>query len=162
RGAATSVTFVTGHEDPTKERETVDWSALAKSGGTIVLYMGIRRLPQIVLQLIKGGLDRSTPAAAVQWGTHPHERTVLPPPATLVREIERHELKAPVVTIIGDVVALRRDISWFETRPLFGRRIVVTRARAQASALSGRLAKLGAQVFEMPATKIEPVDPEPL
>jgi uroporphyrinogen III methyltransferase/synthase len=162
RGSATSVTFVTGHEDPTKERETVDWSALARSGSTIVLYMGIRRLPQIVMELIKGGLAASTPAAAVQWGTHPHQRTVVATLATLTDEIELNRLKAPVITIIGDVVALRRDISWFETRPLYGRRVVVTRARAQASSLSERLTALGAKVLEMPATKITPVDPAPL
>jgi uroporphyrinogen III methyltransferase/synthase len=162
RGAATSVTFVTGHEDPRKDHETVDWTALARGGGTIVLYMGIRKLPRIVMELIKGGLAANTPAAAVQWGTHPHQRTVVATLATLADEIALSGIKAPVVTVIGDVVALRRDISWFETRPLYGRRVVVTRARAQASSLSDRLTALGAQVLEMPATKIEPVNPQPL
>ena len=162
RGASTSVTFVTGHEDPSKERDTVDWSALARAGGTIVLYMGVRTLPRIANALIDGGRSEDTPAAAVQWGTHPHQKTVTATLATLAASIEREGLTAPVITVIGDVVNLRREISWFETRPLFGRRIVVTRARSQASSLSDKLAMLGAQVLEMPATKIEPVDPEAL
>src|SRR5262249_36665501 len=160
RGASTSVTFVTGHEDPSKERDTVDWSALARAGGTIVLYMGVRTLPRIAKALIEGGRSPDTPAAAVQWGTHPHQKTVTATLATLAAAIEREGLTAPVITVIGDVVDLRREISWFETKPLFGRRIVVTRAQSQASTLSEKLIALGADVLEMPATKIEPADPE--
>jgi uroporphyrinogen III methyltransferase/synthase len=162
RGASTSVTFVTGHEDPSKERDTVDWSALARAGGTIVLYMGVRTLPRIAKALIDGGRSPDTPAAAVQWGTHPHQKTVTATLSTLAGAIEREGLTAPVITVIGDVVDLRREISWFETRPLFGRRIVVTRAQSQASTLSEKLIALGADVLEMPATKIEPADPEPI
>lgn len=162
RGMSASVTFVTGHEDPSKEGDTVDWSALARTGGTLVLYMGVRRLPHIADALIAGGLDPGTPVAVVQWGTHPHQRTVVTTLSTLAADVERDGLTAPVITIIGDVVALRREISWFETKPLFGRRIVVTRARSQASMLCERLIALGAEVLEMPATKIEPADPEPI
>jgi uroporphyrinogen III methyltransferase/synthase len=124
--------------------------------------MGVRTLPRIAKALTDGGMSPDTPAAAVQWGTHPHQRTVTATLSTLADAIAREELTAPVITVIGDVVSLRRDISWFETRPLFGKRIVVTRARSQAASLSERLIALGAQVLEMPATKIEPVDPEPL
>jgi uroporphyrinogen III methyltransferase/synthase len=162
RGVATSVTFVTGHEDPQKERTTVDWSALARAGGTIVLYMGVKSLPRIADALVAGGLSGDTPAAAVQWGTHPHQRVVVGTVSTLAQVVEREGVTAPVITIIGDVVSLRETISWYDTRPLFGKRIVVTRARSQAASLSERLTALGAQVLEMPATRIERAEAEPL
>ncbi len=162
RGLSTCVTFVTGHEDPAKESTTVDWSALARAGGTIVLYMGVKTLPNISAALIAGGRSPETPAAAVQWGTHPHQRTVVATLATLSSAIEREGLGAPVITVIGDVVRLREEIAWFDRRPLFGKRIVVTRARPQAASLAGALATAGAQVIEMPATRIEPMDSAPL
>jgi uroporphyrinogen III methyltransferase/synthase len=162
RGVATSVTFVTGHEDPTKETTTVNWSALAKSGGTIVLYMGVKTLPNISAALIGGGMSPDTPAAAVQWGTYPKQRTALATLATLSQTIEREGLSAPVITVIGPVAALREEIGWFDRRPLFGKRIVVTRARSQAASLSERLSAFGADVIEMPATRIEPLDSAPL
>jgi len=158
RGAATSVTFVTGHEDPTKDHTTVDWQALARAGGTIVLYMGVKTLPNIVAALIAGGMSSDTPAAAVQWGTHPRQRTVTATVSTLADAIREAGLTAPVITVIGLVVDLRGEIAWFDRRPLFGKRIVVTRAQAQASALTERLAAAGAEVIEMPATRIEPCD----
>lgn len=162
RGVATSVTFVTGHEDPSKEGTTVDWAALARSGGTIVLYMGVKSLPRIAAALVAGGMPADTPAAAVQWGTHPHQRTVTGTVSTLVAAMEQDGISAPVITIIGPVVALRDEIRWFDRRPLFGTRIVVTRARSQAAALSDRLAAAGAEVIEMPATQIQATDPGPL
>ncbi len=158
RGAATSVTFVTGHEDPLKPAETVDWSALARAGGTIVLYMGMKTLRRTTAELIAGGMPPDTPAAAVQWGTYPKQRTCFATLDTLADAVKREGLTAPVITIIGPVVALRDEIAWFERRPLFGRRIVVTRASAQSAELSGRLAALGAEVIEMPATRIEATD----
>jgi len=158
RGAATSVTFVTGHEDPLKPSETVDWSALARAGGTIVLYMGVKTLRRTTAELIAGGMPSSTPAAAVQWGTYPRQRTCVATLETLPDAVKRERLTAPVITIIGPVVALRDEIEWFERRPLFGRRIVVTRASAQSAELSARLASLGAEVIEMPATRIEATD----
>ena len=162
RGVATSVTFVTGHEDPSKEATTIDWAALARSGGTIVVYMGVKRLPRIAAALVAGGMAADTPAAAVQWGTYPHQRTVTGTLTTLASVMDREGISAPVVTIIGQVVALRDEIAWFDRRPLFGKRIVVTRARSQAASLSGRLAAAGAEVIEMPATQIEAADPGPL
>jgi uroporphyrinogen III methyltransferase/synthase len=162
RGLSTSVTFVTGHEDPAKETTTVDWSALAKAGGTIVLYMGVKTLPRIAAALTKGGMPADTPAAAVQWGTYARQRTVSATLATLSATIEREGLTAPVITIIGPVAALRDEIAWFDRRPLFGKRIVVTRARSQAASLSERLAASGAEVVEMPATRIEPVNEDVL
>lgn len=158
RGVATSVTFVTGHEDPSKESAGVDWSALARAGGTIVLYMGVKTLPRISDALVKGGMAPTTPAAAVQWGTYPRQRTVTATLATLSAAIEREGIAAPVITVIGPVVSLRETIAWFDRRPLFGKTIVVTRARSQSATLSGRLAALGADVAEIPATHIEPID----
>lgn len=158
RGHATSVTFVTGHEDPTKDEPETSWAALAQAGGTIVLYMGVKTLPGISRALLDGGMPVDTPAAAVQWGTHPRQRTVVATIATLSDAIARAGLTAPVITIIGDVVALRDQIAWFEHRPLFGRRVVVTRASAQAAGVRDALLELGAEVLETPALRIEPLD----
>jgi uroporphyrinogen III methyltransferase/synthase len=158
RGVATSVTFVTGHEDPAKESAGVNWSALARAGGTIVLYMGVKTLPRISDALVNGGMAPDTPAAAIQWGTYPRQHTVTATLATLSDAIEREGITAPVITVIGPVVSLRETIGWFDRRPLFGKTIVVTRARSQSATLSGRLAAMGADVVEMPATRIEPID----
>jgi len=158
RGLATSVTFVTGHEDPAKGAPTVDWDALARAGGTLVLYMGVRALPRIVQGLHRGGLSPNTPAAAVQWGTHPGQRTVVATLATLEERVLEEGLEAPVIFVIGDVVSLRREIAWFEQRPLFGWRVLVTRAQSPRSTLADELTVAGAQVLEAPATRIEPLD----
>ena len=162
RGLATMVTFVTGHEDPSKPGTSVDWAALARTGGTIVLYMGVKTLPRAAAALIAGGMSAETPAAAVEWGTYPRQRTLIATVATLGDAMRREGVGAPVITIIGPVVSLREEISWFDRRPLFGKRIVVTRARSQAATLSERLAAAGADVVEMPATRIERADDRPL
>lgn len=162
RGLATSVTFVTGHEDPAKASTQTDWDALARVGGTIVIYMGVNTLSSISAALIDGGMAAETPAAAIQWGTHPKQRTVVATLATLADRIAGEGLTAPVVTVIGWSVVLRDEIKWFEGKPLFGRQIVVTRASQQAPALSDRLRDLGAEVLEMPALRIERLDPAPL
>ena len=162
RGTATSVTFVTGHEDPSKGEQQTDWAALARAGGTIVLYMGVKTLPRIADALVAGGMSPDMPAAAVQWGTYPRQRTVVATLATLHDAVEREGLGAPVITVIGQVVALRDEIGWFDRQPLFGKRIVVTRASAQAGSLRGALASLGAEVLELPALRVVPLDAAPL
>jgi len=162
RGIATSVTFVTGHEDPSKDDTQTDWHALARAGGTIVLYMGVKRLPSIAAALVAGGMPADTPAAAVQWGTYARQRTIVATVSTLAERAAAEQLAAPVIMVIGRAVELREEIAWFDVRPLFGRRVVVTRAKAQAGALSERLGALGAEVLEMPATRIEPLDAAPL
>ncbi|GAC1684207.1 MAG: uroporphyrinogen-III C-methyltransferase [Gemmatimonadaceae bacterium] len=154
RGAATSVSFVTGHEDPSKGDATVNWTALAQSGGTIVLYMGVRTLPRIAAALMGAGMAPDTPAAAVQWGTHPRQRTVVATVATLASRAQAEGVTAPVITVIGAVVGLREQIAWYDRRPLFGKRVVVTRAKAQAAALAAELRSRGAEVLELPATRI--------
>ena len=153
RGRASAVAFVTGHEDPTKAASALDWGKLA-GVGTLVVYMGVKRLPQIVEQLTAHGLAPATPAAMVRWGTMPHQRTVT---GTLADIVERsRDVAPPAVLVVGEVVSLREQLAWLERRPLFGRCIVVTRSRAQASTLSARLAALGAEVVEMPTIRIEP------
>src|SRR6267378_6150429 len=162
RGIATSVTFVTGHEDPAKPGTQTNWAALAKSGGTIVLYMGVKTLRKIADALIEGGMPREIPAAAIQWGTLPRQRTVVATLDTLASKAEEQNLTAPVITVIGWAVVLRDELNWFEQRPLFGKRIVVTRATQQAPLLSEKLRELGADVVEMPATQIARLDLAPL
>jgi uroporphyrinogen III methyltransferase/synthase len=162
RAVATSVTFITGHEDPAKGASGTDWAALARTGGTLVLYMGVRRLPDIVSALAAGGMSLDTPAAMVEWGTFPRQRTLTATLGTLVDAARREAISAPSITIIGEVVALRDEIRWFDERPLFGKRVIVTRARARASQLARRLAVLGADVIEAPAIQTEPLDPAPL
>ena len=162
RGSATSVTFVTGHEDPAKDETQTDWAALARTGGTIVLYMGVKTLPRIAAALVAGGMSPDTPAAAVQWGTYPRQRTVVATVTTLADAVEREGLGAPVITVIGPVVGLRDEISWYDRMPLFGKRVVVTRASMQAGGLRAALTSLGAEVLELPALRVVPLDPEPL
>ena len=162
RAVATSVTFVTGHEDPSKESQQTDWGALARAGGTIVLYMGVKRLPAIAAALAAGGLPGTTPAAAVQWATYGKQRTVVATLETLAARAAAEGVEAPVITVIGPAVALREEIAWFDRRPLFGRRVIVTRARAQRGSLAARLRALGADVLEAPTTRLEPLDQAPL
>jgi len=162
RTLSTSVTFVTGHEDPAKPDTQTNWTALAKAGGTIVLYMGVKTLSGISEALIKGGMPGEIPAAAIQWATHPKQRTVVATLETIAAKAEEQNITAPVITVIGWSVVLRDELNWFEHRPLFGKRIVVTRATQQAPILSEKLRELGADAIEMPATQIARLDLEPL
>lgn len=151
RGLSTHFTVVTGHEDPTKGGDDVDWSSLAKAGGTLVILMGAGHVGDIAARLIEGGRAPDTPVAAVRNGTRPDQRTVR---ATLAT-IGDADVSAPSAIVVGEVAGL--DLAWFEQRPLFGRSVVVTRAREQASGLRERLEALGAEVLELPAIEIEPV-----
>lgn len=156
RGMASSVTFVTGHEDPAKTGSGVNWAALAASGGTLVLYMGVKRLREIASTLIDAGLPDEVPAASVEWGTHGRQRTVTGTVSTIADVLSDAGLAAPVITVIGWTVLLREEIAWFDRRPLYGRRILVTRP-AEGSRLAERLRALGAEVLTLPSTRIEPV-----
>lgn len=151
RHSSTSFTVVTGHEDPSVGEGTVDWGAVAKVGGTIVILMGVARIGRIAAALMAGGLPADTPAAAVRWGTRPEQVTVR---ATL-GTIAAQDLAPPSVIVVGEVAAV--DLPWFEQQPLFGRRVVVTRTRQQASSLSTGLRRLGADPIEVPL--IEVADP---
>ena len=147
RGVATSFTVVTGHEDPWASTET-DWEAVARVGGTIVVLMGTATRAAIAARLQAGGLAADTPVAAVTWGTRPEQRTL----RTTLAALADADVAAPAVIVIGDVAAL--DLSWFEQRPLFGRRVVVTRSAAQADGLSGRLVAAGALPVEVPVVDV--------
>lgn len=157
RAVATSFTVVTGHEDPTKESEQTDWAALARTPGTLVILMGMGRLPRISERLIAGGRPAHQPAAAVQWGTTPRRRQVVATLATLADRVTAEGLGSPAVVVVGDVAGLADRIRPDRAAPLAGRRVVVTRARAQASELSEALRALGAEVVEIPAIRIAPI-----
>jgi len=156
RDEASAVAFVTGHEDPTKEESAIDWQALARFPGTLVFYMGVRRLAANAEALIEAGRDGDEPAAAVERGTMDGQRTVVATLATLGEAVEREDIRAPALIVVGPVVERREELAWLERRPLHGRRVVVTRARAQASSLAQALRELGAEVVELPAIRIEP------
>jgi uroporphyrinogen III methyltransferase / synthase len=157
RNVSTSVAFVTGHEDPTKDRTDVDWVKLANSADTLVLYMGVGRLAEISKGLIAAGRSQETPVACVRWGTVPEQRTVTGTLEDIADRVAEADLKPPAIIVVGDVVALREGgLDWYERRPLFGRRVVVTRARTQAGELSAELEKLGAEVYEFPTIEIVP------
>jgi len=156
----TSVAFVTGHEDPTKESSTIDWQALATGIGTLVFFMGVKNLPRIVANLLTHGRPADTPVALVRWGTTTRQRTVTGILADIEEKVRAAGLKAPAIIVVGGVVSLRESLGWFEQRPLFGKRILVTRARAQASQLVTDLTGLGAHTVELPTIRIVPPQDE--
>jgi uroporphyrinogen III methyltransferase/synthase len=156
RDDASAVAFVTGHEDPEKEETTLDWEALARFPGTLVFYMGVKRLAENAAALIAAGRDADEPAAAVERGTMDGQRTVVATLGTLAEAVEREDVGAPALIVVGPVVHRRENLAWLERRPLHGKRVVVTRARAQASSLAATLRGLGAEVVELPAIRIEP------
>jgi uroporphyrinogen III methyltransferase/synthase len=163
RGLASGVGLLTGHETPDKEESSLNWSALANWKGTLSFYMGTENLSPICERLIAEGLDPETPAAAIRWGATPSQRVVTATVKTLAAAAQSAGLEPPVLIVIGRVVALREKLNWFERRPLFGRRVAVTRARAQASEFAALLEEQGAEVIEIPAIRIEPpADPGPL
>ncbi len=156
RDEASAVAFVTGHEDPEKAETALDWDALARFPGTLVFYMGVKRLAENAAALIAAGRDPGEPAAAIERGTMPGQRTVEATLGTIAEAVERERIGAPALIVIGPVAARRERLAWLERRPLHGRRILVTRARAQASGLAGALRDLGAEAVELPAIRIEP------
>ncbi len=156
RDEASAVAFVTGHEDPEKEESALDWEALARFPGTLVLYMGIKRLGDIAQSLIAEGREPGEPAAVIERGTLPEQKTVTAPLAEIAGAVSNAQIKPPAVTVIGPVAARRDSLDWLEQRPLHGRRVIVTRARAQASELVERLRAFGAEVIELPAIHIVP------
>ncbi len=158
RRHVSAVAFVTGHEKPDKTDSFLDWPALARFPGTLVVYMGMARLFHIVEQLIAHGRAADTPAAAVQWATTGRQRTVTATLLDLPAAVLRADLKAPSLVIIGSVVELRGELAWFESRPLFGQRVLVTRPRHQAGTTVARLEELGAVVSVLPTVEIRAPD----
>ncbi|MGD8344257.1 MAG: uroporphyrinogen-III C-methyltransferase [Desulfobacterales bacterium] len=156
RQLTSTLAFVTGHEDPTKEETGINWSSLASGIGTLVFFMGVKNLPNIAERLIAHGKSPDTPVALIRWGTTSRQKTVTGILGTIADRARAAGLKAPAIIVIGDVVDLRQSLKWFEDRPLLGKRIVVTRARQQASDLVRLLTDLGAECLECPTIEIKP------
>lgn len=156
REAASSFTVVSAVEDASKTESAIPWDALARTGGTLVVMMGWGALPRVVDRLMGGGMPKSMPVAVVQWGTEPYQQTVVGNLGNIIERARDAGLGPPVVVVIGRVVALRDEIGWYEDKPLFGKRVLVTRSRTQASVLSRMLAEEGAEAIEVPTIEIAP------
>ncbi len=151
-----SVAIITGHRKSGEEDAEVGWEGLAKGAGTLVFLMGMKNLSYIVEQLVRYGRSPQTPAAVIEWGTTPRQRTVRGALADIAARVDEAGLTPPSVVVIGDVVRLKDEIDWFENRPLVGRRILVTRTREQASGLVALLEERGATCIELPTIKVVP------
>jgi uroporphyrinogen III methyltransferase/synthase len=158
REHCSAFTVITGHEDPEKDDTAIDYEAIAKLPGTKVILMGASRIRQLAESLVAGGMDKATPVGMVRWGTTGRQQSIEGTLGTIADVVEKNNFKAPAVTVIGGVVKLREKLNWFEAKPLFGQRIVVTRTREQASQLSRQLSERGAEVIEIPTIRIEPPD----
>ena len=150
RGIATSFAVITGHEDPNKPESTINWGKISTAVDTLIFLMGVANLPQIVEKLIEHGRKPETPAALIRWGTKPAQEVFI----STLAEAPDVKISPPAIFVVGEVVNLREQLKWFETRRLFGKKILVTRARNQASKLSNALKNLGAEVIEAPTIKI--------
>ncbi|GAW93603.1 uroporphyrinogen-III C-methyltransferase [Calderihabitans maritimus] len=156
RNYTSSFAVITGNEDPLKGEGTIAWDKIATGAGTLVFLMGMRNLPHIVEQLVENGLAPDTPIALIQWGTRPEQRTVIGTLADIVDKSREAGLKHPVTIVVGKVAGLREQLAWYEDKPLFGKRIVVTRTREQAGALAEKIEELGGEAWEFPVIKIVP------
>jgi uroporphyrinogen III methyltransferase/synthase len=156
RGMSASVAFVTGHEMPGKEESDIHWDRLATSVGTLVFLMGVRNLEFIASQLTAHGRAAETPVAVIRWGTTAEQRTVMGTLENIARIAKEAGLKPPAIIVVGEVAGLRQNLNWFEERPLFGRTVVVTRAREQASDFRLLLEEKGAHCLEFPTIEVIP------
>ncbi|MBU1205784.1 MAG: uroporphyrinogen-III C-methyltransferase [Proteobacteria bacterium] len=156
RDFTSTVAFITGHEDPTKEESRISWDKIATGAGTLVFLMGVGNLPLIAAELMKNGRDPETPVALIRWGTLPGQETVTGKLSTIGKIAQSEGIKPPVIILVGEVVKLREQLNWFERLPLFGKKILVTRSREQASDLSDRLRELGAIPIEFPTIEVIP------
>ncbi|SMD10520.1 uroporphyrinogen-III C-methyltransferase [Sporomusa malonica] len=156
RGIATSFAVITGHEDPTKAESTIKWDKLATAVDTLVFLMGVENLPHITGKLIEHGRPADTPSAVIRWGTKPEQEVLVTTVGEAAHDVAVKGLKPPAIFIVGHVVTLRDKLAWFDNKLMFGKKVLVTRAREQASALTDGLAKLGADCIEAPAIKIVP------
>ncbi|MCJ7596474.1 MAG: uroporphyrinogen-III C-methyltransferase, partial [Desulfobacterales bacterium] len=156
RDFTSTVAFITGHEDPTKEKSDIAWDKLATGVGTLVFLMGVGNLPKIARTLVEQGRPPETPVAVIHRGTVPEQRTVTGVLSNIAERVQKAKLKAPGIIVVGEIVKLREELNWFEKRPLFGKRIVVTRAREQASDFLVLLNELGAEGIEFPTIEVIP------
>jgi uroporphyrinogen III methyltransferase/synthase len=155
RNFSSAITFLTGHENPEKHTLSIDFRDYGTTKGTLCIYMGIGQLPRIVNELKAGGMSGEMPVAIIEWATLNRQRSVFSTLDSIVADLEASGLGAPAMVVIGEVVAQRAKTEWFEGRPLFGKRIVVTRAREQAGQLSALLTSQGAEVIELPFISVE-------
>lgn len=160
RNTSSTVVFLTGHEDPGKQKLAVNWREFASLDATLCVYMGMGRLREIVAELLAGGMDPDRPAAVVEWASLPRQRSLRATVGTLPEAVDERGLKNPAIIIIGDVSGEMEALGWFEARPLFGRRIAVTRNRERAGDLRAKLEPLGAEVLEIPLVRVS-ADPHP-
>lgn len=158
RDYTSGVAFFTGHEGEGKEISSIHWDKIATGVGTLVFLMGVGNLKNIVSKLIEHGRSPQTPIALIRWGSTPKQQTVVATLESIVARAREEGIKPPTIIVVGEVVSLREKLNWFEHKPLFGKGVVVTRSRTQASQLSSKLAELGAEVFEFPTIHIEPAD----
>jgi uroporphyrinogen III methyltransferase / synthase len=156
RGKNSHVTFFTGHEDPEKSETAIDFSALAKLGGTQVMLMGVERIGAIAREMMANGMRKDLPVALIRWATTGRQETLVGTLENIAERVAASEFAAPAIAVFGEVVTLHDELNWFEDRPLSGKRIVVTRTRVQAGVLTDQLRGLGADVIELPTIRIEP------
>ncbi|WP_066635962.1 uroporphyrinogen-III C-methyltransferase [Desulfolucanica intricata] len=156
RDCTSTLAIITGNEDPTKEDSGIAWDKIATGAGTLVFLMGMGNLSKITARLQEYGRPADTPAALIRWGTRPEQRTLVGTLENISYKAKEADFKNPAIILVGEVVKLREKLSWFEKKPLFGKRIVVTRSREQASVLSEAIEALGGEPWEFPTIKIEP------
>ncbi len=156
RGMTSHVTFFTGHEDPEKTESSIDFGALAKIGGTQVMLMGVERIDAIAQQMKENGVRADLPVALIRWGTTGRQEVLSGTLQDIAQKVAEQNFAPPAVAVFGEVVSLGKELAWQRSRPLSGKRIVVTRTRKQAGALSDQLRNLGAEVIELPTIRIEP------
>jgi uroporphyrinogen III methyltransferase/synthase len=156
RGYTSTVAFVTGHEDPAKEATDIPWDRLSTATGTLVFLMGVGNLAKIAEELMSHGRSRETPVAVIRRGTVAEQKTVVGTLRNIADRSEKAGIKPPAIILVGEVVKLRNELNWYETKPLFGRRIVVTRAREQASGFLAGLSELGAECIQFPTIQVVP------
>ncbi len=156
RGYTSTLGIITGHEDPAKEASDLDWAKIATGLGTLVFLMGVRNLPAIVDSLLAHGRAPDTPVAVIERGTETAQRTVTGRLTDIVERVRQADIQPPAITVVGEVVSLRDGLRWFDVKPLFGKRVLVTRSREQASELSARLRELGAEPVELPTIRLAP------
>lgn len=154
RDATSSFAVITGHEKPGKEESSIKWESISTGIGTLVFLMGVENLPYIVDKLIENGRDPQTPVALIRRGTLPDQQVVSGVLADIVAKVREAALKPPAIIVVGETVALRPDLIWQEKLPLWGKRILVTRSRTQASVLAEKIKKLGGEAIEFPTIEI--------
>ena len=156
RTCCSALGIVTGHEDPAKPESRIKWDKIATGIDTLVFLMGVENLPNIVAELVNNGRDPSTPIALIRWGTRPEQETLVGTLEDIVERVHSTGFESPAVTVVGDVVGLREKLRWFDNRPLFGKKVLVTRSRDQAGVLCEALREYGAEPIEFPVIRISP------